>query len=211
MTLNHKRFKYGIMSKTIFTDDTAVRAMKEATMIKAQQTDFLSKEIWILTFAGGFQRASVYANGITDLQKSTFRLGVKDKINDLVKNNYKESQVTSQNHINNLIDIQNWVNNNYSQILKNGNINLGVVQKILNLHLKYLWCLGLVKTPPHCPFDRIIIARLRLHNPPAWTKLDSVETYKTLVTKASELAEGKTIAEWELSLFSRRIKNPGKA
>ena len=45
---------------------------------------------------------------------------------------------------------------------------------------------------------------MKLSDPPAWTKLDSVETYKMLVEKASILAGKKTIAKWELDVFSRR-------
>jgi hypothetical protein len=37
---------------------------------------------------------------------------------------------------------------------------VGTAQKALNLYLKYLWCLGEIKTPPHCPFDRGIIQML---------------------------------------------------
>jgi hypothetical protein len=64
--------------------------------------------------------------------------------------------------------------------------------------------LGLIETPPHCPFDRIIISQLELNNPPSWTKLNSVEEYRMLVNRASELAEPKSIAEWELSKYRRR-------
>jgi len=72
--------------------------------------------------------------------------------------------------------------------------------------LKYQWCLGELATPPHCPFDRIIISKMKLPNPPAWTQLDSVDAYKILVEKASQLASAsdKSIAEWELDVFSRR-------
>lgn len=173
-------------------------------MIDAQQSDFLNYEIWILTFGGGLQRSGIYVAGVSDENKSAFRDSVRNKISALVKSKYTKASVTSKDHINNLIEIKNWINTNHSEVLMNSNINLGVVQKLINLYLKYQWCLGLVKTPPHCPFDRIIISKMKLSNPPAWTKLDSVETYKMLVEKATELAGKKTIAEWELDVFSRR-------
>lgn len=173
-------------------------------MIAMNKSDFLNYEIWILTFGGGLQRSGVYAANVSDINKSEFRNSVRNKINTLVKKIYRNSSVTSNEHIDNLEEIQNWINTNHSHVLKNGHIKLGIVQKLLNLYLKYQWCLGLVKEPPHCPFDRIIISKMNLSNPPAWTKLDSVDTYKMLVNKAKELAGNKSIAEWELDVFSRR-------
>ncbi|MDQ7003852.1 MAG: hypothetical protein Q9N67_02570 [Ghiorsea sp.] len=172
--------------------------------METKKSDFLNYEIWILTFGGGLQRSGVYTDNVSDANKSEFRNNVRNKINILVKNKYTKSSVTSKEHISNLIEIQKWINTNHSQVLKNRNIKLGIVQKLVNLYLKYQWCLGLIKTPPHCPFDRIIISKMKLPNPPAWTKLESVDTYKMLVKKATELAGNKSIAEWELDVFSRR-------
>ena len=172
--------------------------------METKKSDFLNYEIWILTFGGGLQRSGVYADNVSNDNKSEFRNNVRDKIKDLVESQYTESSVTSKKHISNLIEIQKWINTNHSQVLKNRSIKLGVVQKLVNLYLKYQWCLGLVKTPPHCPFDRIIISKMNLSYPPAWTKLESVDTYEMLIKKATELASDKSIAEWELDVFSRR-------
>lgn len=176
-------------------------------MKKTKKSDFLNDEIWILTFGGGLQRSGVYVANVSDTNKSEFRNSVKDKINALVKSKYRKSSVTSEEHISNLVEIQNWINTTHSQVLKDRSIKLGIVQKLVNLYLKYQWCLGLVKTPPHCPFDRTIILEMKLSNPPpAWTKLDSVDEYTMWVKKATELADNdnKSIAEWELDVFSRR-------
>ncbi len=173
-------------------------------MVETQQADFLNYEVWILTFGGGFQRAGVYMADVVDEIKSEFREAIRNKISNIVLNKYKETSVTSAAHIKTLIDVKKWIDANYSHILTDGEIKFGVVQKLMNLYLKYQWCLGLVNMPPHCPFDRIIISEMKLHKPPAWTKMNSVETYKMLVNKASELAGKKAIAEWELDVFSRR-------
>lgn len=37
---------------------------------------------------------------------------------------------------------------------------IGSAQKALNLYRKYLWCLGYIPFPPHCPFDATIIDQL---------------------------------------------------
>jgi len=95
----------------------------------------------------------------------------------------------------------------YGALLHDGRFRIGIAQKALNLYLKYLWCLGKIPTPPHCPFDKGVIDRLRptirqlgLQDPPPWTELDSIEDYQPLVTAARSLAEPKgwSIAEWEL-------------
>lgn len=136
-------------------------------MIQEQQYDFINHEIWILTFGGGLQRTGVYGERVSDDSKSAFRDSVRNKVSTLVKNKYTKTVVSTDDHIENLIELKNWINANHSEILANNNIKLGVVQKILNLYLKYQWCLGLVKAPPNCPFDRIIISKMNLSNPPA--------------------------------------------
>ena len=100
-------------------------------MMRAKKSDFLNYEIWILTFGGGLQRSGVYADNISDANKTEFRNSVKDKINTLVINKYTKSPVTSKEHINNLVNIKNWINSNHSHVLKNQNIKLGIVQKLL--------------------------------------------------------------------------------
>jgi hypothetical protein len=173
-------------------------------MLETTQSIFINNEIWILTFGGAFQRSGLYAPSVSEINKSKFRTSIKIKINSLVNSEYKEGSVSSDKHINNLIELKKWINTNHAEVLNNGSIKLGIVQKLLNLNLKYQWCLGLIKTPPHCPFDRIIISKMKLPTPPAWTKLDSVAEYKMLVKEALVLARNKTIAEWELDVFSRR-------
>jgi hypothetical protein len=46
----------------------------------------------------------------------------------------------------------------------------GVAQKLLNLFLKYLWCLGTIAEPPHCPVDRIIIGKT-CYKDKNWTEI----------------------------------------
>ena len=115
-----------------------VRPTKQAIVVKAQQSDFLNYEVWLLTFGGGFQRSGIYADGVTDKNKSEFRDSIRNKITLHVNNKYKNTSVTSEDHIGNLIEIKNWINANHSNVLANGNIKLGVVQKLLNLYLRNL-------------------------------------------------------------------------
>lgn len=172
--------------------------------LKAKKADYLNYEIWIMTFGGAFGRANVYAENTDEDMKQDFRIAIREKINSTVVTKYTEFPVSSDKHIRNLKVIKGWIDANYSPILRNGEIKFGVVQKLVNLFLKYQWCLGLIKRPPHCPFDRTIIEMLKLKNPPNWTEMNEEETYRMLVEKATEVAKPKSIAEWELDVFTRR-------
>jgi len=86
--------------------------------------------------------------------------------------------------------------------LLEGRISFGTVQKILNLYLKYLWSINLIVEPPHCPIDSIILSHLNDYVT-RWTKMNK-EKYVRIINKINLTRGDKSIAEWELSVFSRR-------
>lgn len=172
--------------------------------IQNQQDEFLHDEIWILTFAGGFQRANVYADGISEKTRRNFRADIREKVSNLVSLHYADSTVGTEAHMDHLVHLKNWIDSSYPALLRAGEIKLGVVQKIFNLYLKYQWCRGEIKMPPHCPFDRIVIQQLDLNRDVAWTRMNSVDEYRFLVGEAQRKAGKKSIAEWELECFSPR-------
>lgn len=91
-------------------------------------------------------------------------------------------------------------------VLSNGRYRLGISQKLVNLQLKYLWCLGVIPEPPHCPVDRIVLARTKLRNRLNWTQIDSVDSYLQAIKAIRALAHasGLSIARWELANYDRR-------
>jgi len=173
-------------------------------LLEKQKASFIDYEIWIMSFGGGFQRANVYARNIDEGEKPKFRALIREKVNAIVSDKYCKSTVLSNEHLNVLVEIKEWIDSRFSSILRNGEIKFGVVQKLINLYLKYQWCMDLAARPPHCPFDRIIIEKLKLENPPNWTEINDIDIYNKLVEKATEVAEPRSIAEWELDVFSRR-------
>jgi len=46
----------------------------------------------------------------------------------------------------------------HGSILKGGRFRYGTAQKAFNLYLKFLWRLGQIPTPPHCPVDGIVLS-----------------------------------------------------
>jgi hypothetical protein len=71
------------------------------------------------------------------------------------------------------------------------------------LYLKYLWCIGLIPEPPHCPFDSIIISHLPKSSAKNWTALDNIGDYLCLVRAAQNVAQDKTLSQWELLQWSK--------
>ena len=163
--------------------------------------DFIETEIWLLTIGGGFQRANVYINGATDKARSEFRNELHKEVKEIAVE-YKDT-VSEARHIDNIIKISRLKHS----ALNNGCMNFGVSQKILNLYLKYLWCLGEISTPPHFPVDRIIQQKLKITPVISWTQIDSPEKYMQIIEYAHAKRQAEkmynSIAEQELALFKR--------
>ena len=97
--------------------------------------------------------------------------------------------VSEEQHIKNIGELRSQLSSKCGSFLNENRITFGVAQKALNSYLKYLWCDCLIPFPPHCPFDSIIINKLKL--PPdcewRWTRGDEV-AYRVWVEAAKEVA-----------------------
>ena len=134
-----------------------------------------------------------------------FREGMMAKIRNLVTEKYKKGGVDSEGHIKTIKEISSWASRRYGEILADGRLRLGIAQKLLNLHLKYLWCWGIIPEPPHCPFDRNIINKLGYVDEVSWTEMDDVRIYRKLVKAARRAAGDRlSLARWELEEFKRK-------
>lgn len=89
-------------------------------------------------------------------------------------------------------------------ILKNGTYKYGVAQKLLNLALKYYWCLGYIPEPPHCPVDRIIIDKTQLKGKVNWTEIEDEHEYRQVIEAVRKIAGTESLARWELLNYGRR-------
>ncbi len=168
-----------------------------------QQT-FINTEIWILTFGGAFQRANIYAENVRENQRKAFRDALIHKVEKDLLPQY-ESEVSEEKHIQNILEIVAY-SHEHTPILKPGQLYFGVAQKLLNLYLKYQWCLGNIAQPPHFPVDRIIQQKLKFKPIINWTSMKSEEKYRNIIECARKDAEekGVSLAEWELEEFTRR-------
>jgi hypothetical protein len=165
---------------------------------------YLRNELQTLSILGALGRSRTYLKTVSEEDKASFRNALRFKI-DEISENYRTT-VSEEGHILNIIKLSDELTSQFPNCLIKERFRIGIAQKVLNLYLKYLWCLGLIPTPPHCPFDSIVIKHLYGCGDLSWTSIDSIEDYKKLVNAAKETANGKSIAEWELKIWTDSIQ-----
>jgi hypothetical protein len=166
--------------------------------------EYLTSQFWILSWAASVQRANVYKDGATERDRKTFREGLIRHLDKQVIPIY-ESTVSEEEHLKQLQALSQFGTSLGSSVLTEDGYKIGVAQKLLNLQLKYLWCIRAVAEPPHCPVDRVIINKTLLKNRVAWTKIVSIDEYRRVISAIRRLAEadGLSIADWELNEYDR--------
>lgn len=172
--------------------------------IQKSKNDFLIEEIWLLTFGGAFQHSGIYKAKTKEKERTYFRTKLRGFIEHVILVTY-ENEVDDIQHLENIKSICEYTAN-FEEILK-APINIGISQKLLNLALKYYWCLGILPEPPHFPVDRII--QLKIYKQPLvnWTQLICTDIYMQIVNDVRVLAkkENQSVAHWELVNFDRRV------
>jgi|GEM_PF-320733 len=165
---------------------------------------FLRNEMQTLSILGALGRSRTYLESASEQDKTRFRNALRLKI-DEISESYRTA-TSEQDHILNVIKLSDELSAQFPNCLVQGRFRIGIAQKALNLYLKYLWCLGLIPVPPHCPFDSVVIKHLPGCRDLNWTSIDSVEEYKRLVNAATQAANGKAIAEWEIKIWTDSIQ-----
>jgi hypothetical protein len=171
--------------------------------------EFIKKELLILAWAASIQRANLYRKNTGSNQSSIpaiqFRKGLITFLTEKIIPQYVKG-CPEENHYRNIEALITHANKIDPGILGTEGYKYGVAQKLLNLALKYCWCLGLGTEPPHCPIDRIIISQTSYDGKINWTRILRRSEYKDIIKELKVLAENKglTIAQWELANYSRR-------
>lgn len=162
---------------------------------------------WGTTVGGAFQRSYIYKKDISNILKQNFRKALRLEL-EAIELNYSKSKVGHNTHIKNIIGLQDW-SKNFKVILNKDKLNFGISQKLLNLHLKGVWCLGFIEyAPPHFPVDRIIQERLMLKPIVPWTKIENDKSYNEIISKAEIIAKKYNVglAELELRVYNNTLK-----
>lgn len=90
------------------------------------------------------------------------------------------------------------------RLLARRTLQIRRTQKLLNLVLKYHWCLGQISEPPHCPIDRIIIQKIHLRGRVNWTEIVDEDQYRAVIEAVRRKAEPESITRRELRNYRRR-------
>ena len=172
---------------------------------------FLCSEFWILSWKASMPRPhKLYKSTAKYSEKNKFKKDLIRHCKENILSQYTNGKIVKgEQHCNNIKKLKEYANNKspYKHIIRKSYYNIGVAQKLLNLQLKYLWCMGKIKTPPHCPVDRIILERTKLKGKCNWTEIDSIPRYEKAIKAITEQAtkDGcKSIADWELCKYRRR-------
>jgi len=166
---------------------------------------FMFDQASILAWNASVQRARPYDSKILlkDRNVREFRARVLNFIETHLLPSYL-APCTEETHIVNIGRLVEFGNQAGSSLLSDTGYRFGIAQKLLNLLLKYLWCLGLIPEPPHCPVDRIILNRTSLRGTLNWTSIKSVNEYRQAIKAVRVVAKDKSLAVWELETYKPR-------
>lgn len=174
-----------------------------------EKISFVINELWILAWAASVQRAKLYGKKTDSCQSSgvanRFRDNVIKFLTEKIIPQYVDGCMEEQ-HYENIEALIAHATKVDPGILGKEGYKYGVAQKLLNLALKYYWCLGLIKEPPHCPIDRIIISKTKYKGRINWTQILRRSEYDDVIKEVRALAneKGLSISQWELTNYNRR-------
>lgn len=184
--------------------------------------DQLKKEILTLTLQGGFQvrrGKRIYKKYpiVPEERRKKFRIDIKQQLIEISKS-YKSRKIDETEHIENIKKFITYIQDQNKDILYEEIFRFGIGQKLLNLYLKYLWTLGLMKEePPHCPIDGQISRILKSGYKFAIS--NDIEEYKKVIEKAKKRSSEEGFfslerkfspAQWELKEWNewrKQMKN----
>jgi hypothetical protein len=174
----------------------------------SKKRDFVISELWILAWGASVQRAKLY--GEKDPSDKKFKSAQNKFREDIVSfligkiiPQY-EKGCSEQQHYTNIEALIDYANKVNPGILGSSGYKYGIAQKLLNLALKYYWCLGLIIEPHHCPIDRIIINKTKYSGKTNWTQILHRHEYEKIINEIKLLAKKDwvSVPEWELSVYN---------
>lgn len=174
--------------------------------MKDLKEEFLREEVWVLAFSAAFQRANVYKTGVSDESRKGFKFMLRGFIEEVIIPQYQlPIKYSDQDHLEFIHQVMEY-SKSFKEVLNNGQLNLGVSQKLLNLILKYYWTLDIILEPLHFPIDRIIQQHIDSSYRVTWTQMTKDEEYLQVINAVRDQVLGKdeSLATWELKSFDRR-------
>lgn len=168
---------------------------------------FLVYELGLLTIKAALStrdaKNPIYAVGQSPYQRATALRAFRTVLAE-IERKYARFKVSEAEHVKFISETATEVSKVLGAQLHCGRFRVGVTQKLVNLHLKYLWVAGFVTEPLHCPLDGIIRDRAGLSYD--WTSNDSIADYSAAIAALQKVAGRKSLAVWELESFRRKAQ-----
>lgn len=168
------------------------------------QTDdqqiFILREIFAATLGATVQRSKTYADNVSEANRKNFQDDLQRNL-ECLSEMYK-SQMPEAQHLANIEALADGLSSTQGSVLFGSRFRIGSAQKALNLYLKYRWCLGHIKSPPHCPIDAKVLGKLPGRASTKWTTLDSLSEYEKIISEATLVAGNDSLPVWELKLWN---------
>lgn len=166
---------------------------------------FLCYELGLLSLKAALSTrdgdAPVYAKEIKSHQRKKEKKVLRGVLEKL-EQKYLKGDVTEEDHVKLIMDTTDEISKELGSKLHNSRFRVGVAQKLINLHLKYLWATGYIEEPPHCPIDGIIRDQAKINYD--WTTSDSIDEYKSAIKELRKVTGELSLSVWELVEFRRR-------
>lgn len=168
--------------------------------IHSQKQHFLLHELSLLSLTNALSTRDkafpIYAPKASEVQKQKFKDHIRAQLDDLLAQ-YNQKKMGESEHIAQIEQFAQDISQQFGEILHEQTFRFGVAQKLLNLHLKYLWSAGfLMREPPHCPIDNILRDKVNLAY--HWVSSNSSSDYQAAIAQLKQYAHGSSLAMWEL-------------
>lgn len=199
----------GFDSVTVYEFDTAVARHNFllqrgwVPIVNVEQHAFLDAQIFSMSLMATVQRNKhLYQDDVSDESKRAFHAALREELRHLVER--YTHVIDEPEHVQNVADLAARVSKDVPYALKGGELKIGAAQKVLNLYLKYMWCMGKVPAPPHCPFDSAVLKTVGWRGE-GWTMMNDVKTYVqwASLAKAKAALDGISLPEWELTQWNK--------
>ncbi len=161
---------------------------------------FMLEQVWMMCWNASVQRGNLYRNNCDEREKKKFRKELIQFITINIIPAYEKALVNEERHYSHLERIIDRANQLGHTVLKSPGYKAGVAQKLLNLALKYYWCLGKITQPPHCPIDSIILHEAGI-NDVSWINIFSINEYKKVIERVKIEIGDNDLSPWELENY----------
>lgn len=162
---------------------------------------YLQREAFEAAMVAITHRTGLYLPDVGETKRRQFQEELRARLEALAVT--YEQNVSEHAHETHIEDIVASFSRNHGHWFTEGQFRWSLAQKVLNLYLKHLWCLGWIGMPPHCPIDNLVMAQVDADRRQRWMRIDNRGVYRSIVEALKTESKGVPLALWELQLVNR--------